>query len=516
MPGIAASALETRLSSLDVGARANFVAALATARGRDASASDGRVRIRTPTDDGTARVVWVARTGRLGRPRPVPDGVDAVVTAGSGVDAAAFDRPTVDAAALRRRALYAVDRDTARRLFRDHLGCAPDGPDAPTAPRTVRSRVRSVAARLRDGTDGGEGGDRAPSRSTGAAAVVVAVAVAVAVALALAVGGVPGVVPAAVGAPGAAGSVGGGEEATAAAGAASTPTARTPAARTPTARTPAVDGRTMAVAGASSLVAPGLTTRRVTDADRLAAAHADSLVGESYVWRATYREFDDGVEVASHRTVLRVANATHYVGRTVREGRPSAVPRPFNARDDVYAAGAVEFERAGDGGYEARPVGSAGAARARYEAQAARVIGWYLSSNASSVDPVDGAGARLVTVTGVDGRTRWALSTNATTIGGTPIGGDGRLARVDTEGDPYWGVSDASSRAVVGGGGRVHALYHSHDADHGDVRVVVSFRYEFRESVTVERPTWLDGIAPVRSEDGTAADGTDAARDRTR
>lgn len=504
MGAIPPTAFERRLAALDPATRARFVAAVYAAGGSDATARGDRVRIaggasvgtgrETGAVDRTASTLWIARTGWLGRPRAVPSGVDGVVVAGSGLAAGEIDdgtRPVVDAGRLREFALYGVEREAVRPAFRTHLGCEPDGWDVPPTARgggagdgtgePAAGLLDRAAGLLRPG--GGTGAVR-DGRSDGRPAVArprTAVAVVAIVALAVGLAFVPGLGPLAAGAvgptggvpvPGADGSGAGGASTPGASGERPASTGALGSVGEPGGR--AADGRTLAIdgdgGGDDPPIAPGVTPAGIASAEALADAHRAAVANRSYVWRASYLEFEDGVRITERRAVVRRANDTHYGVDGGEWSDARGVPTPV-AGGDLYADGTVEFERTGTDEYAVRPVTAPEANGDRLAEQVGTMIEWYLSANSSSVvGPVQEIG-----------------------VGdGVEEAFDERLYRVQTTGDPYWGVTNASTLAVVAEEGVVVALYHSHEIPGENLTVVVTFGYDFDETVDVWKPYWVD------------------------
>jgi hypothetical protein len=68
------------------------------------------------------------------------------------------------------------------------------------------------------------------------------------------------------------------------------------------------------------VLAPGLTTHGVVDADALAAAHATTLANRSYTWELAYVEFDNGTKVGSATETVAVAAPSVYASNVSHDG----------------------------------------------------------------------------------------------------------------------------------------------------------------------------------------------------
>jgi hypothetical protein len=291
-----------RLARLDGGGYAAFLAALARARGDEAARADGQILVR-----GDDRRVLAHAPSRH-RPAALAARVDA-----TGVEAVATTRPAV-AARLRdrgvsvvgpeavvRRLLYGVDRETADRLARAHLG----GPlDAPP-PRTLGERA----------------GDIGP-----AVGLVV-----VLVALVAVVGAGVGV---------------------------DEPDAKGPVATGWNESewvTSEADGPT-----GNETLAPGLTNEGVVDPAALAAAHETALGQGSYRVDLTYREQfrrERALPRAGRYRTVVVESPTRYYETTTGWGDPSVAPVPVAERE-VYADGERRFVRRSNGTVTEGPLAS--------------------------------------------------------------------------------------------------------------------------------------------------------------
>ncbi|MFB6304734.1 MAG: hypothetical protein ABEH47_06175 [Haloferacaceae archaeon] len=292
------------LARLDRAAFARFVATLWTARGRPATAADGRVTV-----DGGPTMRVHAPPRALPAPvaarrvaRALGDGTDAVATTDPAVAAALRERGVraVGPDALRRALLYDLDRSTARRVARDHLGHGLDGP-------VPSLRGRALAA----------------LSSPAVVVVVVVLAAVVAVAAPVPVGSAP--------ASDAAGAVD---------GPADTGDGPVP--------TPGAYASWPTPGDGDAAVAPGVTAAGVVDADALARAHADAVRGRSYEWTVTYREHGlyrgrTGLVAIGTRTV-RVESETEFRDAVRIQGTPHTSPLPARERV-VYADGSSRSVR---------------------------------------------------------------------------------------------------------------------------------------------------------------------------
>lgn len=424
------------LGRLDRASFARFLAALWAARGRPTSVDEGvvvdgdrRVRVHAPRR-------WFP--GRLAALGIGPGGADAIATTHPGAAAQLRSRgiKTVGPADLRRTLLYGIDRPTADRLCRTHLGRSLDtGPPDPRGSGILGSGL-------------------SPSPT-----LVVVVLLGVA-ALAVAGLGLPADVPAA----------GSGTDAV---DGADTP-APPDGAATPT---PGSTGWTGEADDLDDIgardIAPGVTTRGVTNASALAAAHADAVAGRSYEWRVEFEAPSGSNPVVSgERTQTRITRVE--AGRAVRRdvfgsGDP---PGAFLAGTDadVYAADGIRYVRA-NGSVAAAP-----------------------RTNAAAVE-ADRAGARAVALVV---RFLDAEETDA-------------VAVVDRNGETYYRVvargtdervvARYEASALVSSSGfvaRLAVAYRLGDGT-GTGTVSVISRYSARDGVRVERPTWV----PAPADDGT-------------
>jgi hypothetical protein len=326
---------ESRLASVDAGARRSFVAALWAARGWETRVEGERVVA-------TNHPQWADTTLLVPADGAVPadlDGVDAVVTT----------RP--DDAPVRvltppdvvRSAKYGTDRAVAERLARRHLD-APLVAETPSRSRVIRPDAALVAL----------------------VAVVVLSAV-------VGAAGAPGSSPASP---------------TEAADQSTTTPGQSPA-------RPSEDDR-IAV---GNLLAPGLSNEGVVDAETLAAAHTRAVTDRSYVWFVSYREYRNSSRSlwpATRTERVVVENATSY--RSEAGGWGSLAGTPYVVADvDAYADGQYRYVRDTRNEtttYERIPVygrtlsgGERGTALA-YAERAGRYVRWFLSAEATRVHDV--------------------------------------------------------------------------------------------------------------------------------
>jgi hypothetical protein len=461
-----------RLRRLDAGARARFVAAVCEARGREASVDGRRVRVAAGPDEG-ARTLWVAPDRRRVDP---PADVDVVVARGRRVrDSGAGDAravETLDPSRLRDRLLYALDRETAGRLCRRHLGCDLEGwptgadRDAADAGRTGRA-ARAVAA-------------------TVALAAVLAAVVATGLGP-TAAGPLPAVGPGGAAPAPATGTA----TATAGESTAGATGARADGERDDGDRESRDDPSTSALGplpiewSTDDGYPPGVIPSGVTSAATLARAHEDAL-RTPYTWRVSYRERRNGTVEGEWTATVRVADGTTFATSIDATGSLDAEPPPGVPRRERYADGAREYVRRtpgrdADGAALARR-GPRGTDADRYVAAAGGLVRRTLGANETAVaEPVED-----------DGR---------------------RLYRVRASGSAAPDARNATGRAIVTEFGLVEALVHSYTpVDRPDTRVVLSFEYRFGP-VALDRPPWLDGSASGDADDAAREP---AGRDGTR
>jgi hypothetical protein len=283
-PGV----LEARVRGLGSESLTAFVADLWTARGFETD-RDGAVV--TARRGGETRVVYVL-TGRAGVP-PVQAArpVDVVIAAGRRENgeavAAAVNARVVDAAGLAEMLRYAIERDVAAELCERHFDAAPGG-----LTLLPRDRVRRAVVGLEIGT-----------------VVTVALALLVVAAGGGAVLGLtdPGV--ASDGAP---------DEAEAAA----TPgTVTSPGGDGPGTVTVDTGSKPTEAGGSNPAAVPGVSEAGISNASRLARAHAATVAGTSSytIWVDYYApengspgrvQYDVDVRVDGEQTVLRTSRET--------------------------------------------------------------------------------------------------------------------------------------------------------------------------------------------------------------
>jgi hypothetical protein len=446
-----------RLRALDAPARARFVAAVCEARGRETDVEGRRVRVAAGTAR-AARVLWIAPDRRRRRP---PADVDVVVAVAVGrrdrFDPEGRDVEVLDARGLRDRLLYGLDRETAGRLCRRHLGCDVDGWS------------------VDDGGDGTTGGAAVVALALVLGLSLVLVLVLVGAGLDLAGAGPLATVGgerAADGTPGATGATG------------------TTAASTVPPAAATGDRRSEVGRGADALgplpiewstddgYPPGVTPGGVTNARTLARAHGDVL-RPPYTWRVTYREVRNGTVRGELTATVRVADERTFVSSVETNGSLEATPPAGVPVRERYANGGREYvlrdTGAGGGGAALARRGPPGSGAERY---------------------VDEAGLLVRRTLGGDG--------TETAVAAPVDDGDvGLLYRVRATGSEAPDARNATGRAIVTEFGLVEALYHEYTpAGHPDVRAVVTFEYRVG-AVAVERPSWL-----VESDERTPERGT--------
>lgn len=276
MPVIPESRFGRRLALLDSGELAAFVGDLWEARGWETRLNDRTVVATGGPADRTVRFHCVA-PGRLGRPALPEGAADVVVSTRDrrAVRAAATDRGLafVGPSELREVARYAVDRGTADRIVAEHLG-RPLRTDEPDGRRSSNPLGRTHWRAL----------------GTGLLVVLLAGVV---------IAGAGG-----VGVP-----FGDAENRTAPSGA-DTPTETI---EPPTTAAPTPESDRFSVA---EDYPPGVGPEGVTDAGRLAAAHAEALARTTHRLVVVHRGsadvlFDDREWVYSRQTVDQ-AGPTHY------------------------------------------------------------------------------------------------------------------------------------------------------------------------------------------------------------
>jgi len=209
---------------------------------------------------------------------------------------------------------------------------------------------------------------------------------------------------------------------------------------------------------------PGVSSSGLDNATALAAAHNESLAGESYVltvgMEATYSQDGRNATAGSQRVVSMAGNGTFLVEARNR----GAVAR----NETVWAEGETAFARAQRGGevqYDQRD-----ATRIRPQLSAHGLLGDYLAAAEFEVDSVDRR----------DGRTFVTLRATEFTGG--------------TVGASYDNVSVYEATAVVDETGRIHRLNVHLEGTDGGTDVTLDLQVELDEnaSVDVSRPGWVD------------------------
>ena len=304
--------LEARVRGLDSEGLVAFVAGLWTARGFETDRDGASVVARR---GGETRVVYVVTGGVAAASVETDRRVDVVVAAGrpraGAAVAAESNARFVDAAGLVEMLRYAVDRAVAATLCERHLGAAPDELRFPP-----RHRVRRAVARRNTET-------------------VVTVIVAL---LVVAVGGgaVLGVTDP--------GGTGGGSPAEAVV----TPeTVTSPAGASPTTVT-VDDGSVPTGAGVGDLAAvPGVSDTGISNASRLAQAHAGTVAGTSSytIWFDHYTAENGSTGHVKRDVNVRV-DAERIAVQTIREGtggtRSPARTSYFDGTDRYVAANVTD------------------------------------------------------------------------------------------------------------------------------------------------------------------------------
>jgi hypothetical protein len=194
---------------------------------------------------------------------------------------------------------------------------------------------------------------------------------------------------------------------------------------------------------------PGVGPDGSIDAERLAAAHSEALVGRSYTRRIT-RRFADRERIST----LRVENRTRYRYDHVRPGTGENATEFSDGADRYtrYKRFSPQYNREA-----ATPV------RDRHGELARRAIRDYLDLETAAVSTAV-----------VDGERRYVV----------------RGETDDYRGDE---AANFSVRAVVGPVGLVYSLDVSYAERRGGEAVAVSYRHRYElEPVTVSRPGWVE------------------------
>jgi hypothetical protein len=515
---------------LDDETRLSFLAALWAARGFETRVADGRV-----SADRDGQVDRVVPSAAIGRGTTTPG--DVLVTVRRGGDAARPDDgrgadPTgevrhLTARDLRRVLLYAVDRPDGERLAREYLAVPLTVPDGTSVEGNGRLR-RAV--------------DRA-TRAATPATVAAVVLILAGLAGAVVVGGDASIAGA---------SLGGSEQA--ADGDAAQQ--RTPGgdgdgggsdgmgSMAPSPPEPAANGNTgtggsnggggegassdaVGALGATdgSEPGPGLVPGRPISADRLAAAHARAVAGETYglrVWGtelpatavadappvAGWAERDRPVESALW---VFVENGTTYRGYLEASLAGGGGPATAGLRYETYADGGTVWHRRSTGNdwrvwRDPTPVPGADG-RDRYARLAAGFVERYLSTTAvvvrerdpdSNLDPDDGAVATAST----DRTSREAT--------GYRVVARGEPRALDVVMPSYRAEATVRADGLVT---RLEVEYYVRDetADDGGRWVAFGFEYVDAGRGSVSEPEWVREIDGRRGGDGDGGGGASLA-----
>lgn len=438
MPAVPPRTFARLLRTLDGPALAAFVADLWAARGWETAVEGATVVARDPERDRRETVHCLAGAGREAEPTDV----DVLVSARGrgavpGRHAAAVDR-VVGPETLRELLLYAVDRETAARVFAAHF----DRPllVEPPGPRPL-DRLRPASPRQ---------------------AITAGLVVALALALAIAATGGP---VAQVGDGSAAGT--GGTTATPVALAATPP--------------PAGNGRLR--------YPPGLGTAGVIDVGALAAAHREAADQREWDLLMVHRASADPLHpdrrwVTSRQTVDRL-NASRYWYRVTGLERTGAETFRSVVYDD-YADGTHNFRRVA-GSPEptyrrtALPDADDGGA---FAAVSARYVARYLDTTASRVEPVD-----------VGGTTRYrVVATGTPNAIAAPVTGYTAVASVDRRGLVRRLTVEYTRADLASATTATPPTIPGADRDARQSSGTVRFRLVFRDigDATVLRPAWYD------------------------
>jgi len=425
------SAFAAACRRADAETLAGFTAALYEARGDTVRDTGGTAF--TVVRDGRRERVAVAGDGR-------GETADVVVTAGRSVDAAA--PRVVDTAQLREWLRYAVDGETAARLVGewfdgletdDGRDDEPRGDTAADTPSAAvlddrHGRIDSPTTTIADGRAGTTVGTGPSWRKLGlTVGLFVLVLGAAGAALSPPLAPADGPVVADIG---------------------GTPPTATPVESVPTAGTPTATPQAGPVN--ATALPPGVDASGITDYRRLVAAHESALRNRSFRATLVYHEFADGEAVGVVVQTVRVSSTTEYHASRTAMGDVETTP-PNLVRHDAYANGTARVERVAG----AAPVSD----EDRYRDRLRRYLGWYLSVE--------------------DSRVRNQTSAGETT-----------LTRLQSDGDSWPGVEDATGSAVVTERGVVRLARRSYrDADTGR-RVVVTVRVGDVGTTTVSAPPW--------------------------
>jgi hypothetical protein len=444
--------LATLLRRRSRGDVAAFVAALHAARGATTRAdadADGLVV------DGDRYLVvgggYVARLrAGVSRRSPPPDVVVAVDPARAEALSDRYGVPVVTPTDLDRLARYGLDRPTADRVFRDHLG---RGVDDVAPPSSTGSDPKSAPV-SRSST-----GWRGSPFGVPESAVVVLLVVAALVAFGAAA---PSAGPEGVTL---------GEDDTAGPGAGPNETGVANEPRpTPATSTPRPDALRLA---------PGLTADGVTDPEALAEAHARAVANRSYTWVLTYVEYTDGDESGRAREVVTVERPTVYASRVSTDGfltsrgpvayRPSYADGERRYRPTVEGVDSTPLEQRGPTGLQ--------------EARASQYYGILLDGEETSVVRTILGDPRLYVVDITGANTSTVRNYTAT-------------AHV---------APDGTVRYYAGS-----YCYRSFRSDTREVCLSLTMQYRDVGETTVEPPIWYTD-AGTASPRATPGDGTETA-----
>ncbi|WP_152043169.1 hypothetical protein [Salinigranum salinum] len=295
---------------------AAFVAALYAARGAETRVEGGSVVV-----DGSRYLVvpagyrarvrqWLPgaiRSTPHGATASTPDRVVAVDAARADALAERYDAPVLTPATLDDLARYGLDHEIADAVYRDHLGRSLDD----VAPAAARSRSPDAPDRATTDSSAPNRDDVRDPASLSTGAVVATVAVLASVVLlttAAALGGGP---------------LAGGSDGvptTTATPAPGVATDEADVANSPRPTPDETEEGSERNETSGLVLAPGLTTHGVVDADALAEAHATTLANRSYTWELTYVEFANGTKVGSATETVAVAAPSVYVSNVSHDG----------------------------------------------------------------------------------------------------------------------------------------------------------------------------------------------------
>ena len=288
---------------------ASFVAALYAARGAETRVDDGAAVVGGERHIVVPSGLRARLRHRLARPGTDADVVVAVDPARADALAARYDAPVRTPDDLDDLARYGLDRRVADAVYRDHLGVGLDGVAPPRSRRGAAAPADSPDAR------GGAHGRTESGRSTAVSAPMVVTVAVLAVAVLLTTAAAP---VADLG-----GDAGGGVDTPASTDAPTSgattdeagSSAGTGAAAAPETPTPDWSAEVDEI-----WLAPGLTSRGITDADALAEAHSRTLANRSYTWELVYVERANGTERGRATETVSVATPSVYVSNVSWDG----------------------------------------------------------------------------------------------------------------------------------------------------------------------------------------------------